>query len=354
MSRPLAIAFLACNKNPDRFREDPSFTYRCENLALALAAQGHEVTLSHLSRPGWGRRPDIVVFHRPQLSWRFWWVQRQLRGQGVRLVADVDDLVFDPALAHHSPAVLNRQLPLGTLRRRFWRHRQALRLFDRVTVSTQALAQALAAEPGPGGAARIFWLPNAVHRSWRTQAEPAAQDRAEPVLRYLPGTRSHDRDFAQVAPLLSSLLRARPGLRLELVGPLTHALDVPADQVQHRPRVPFADYLSEVRRPGIHLAPLEATPFTACKSALKVIEAAFWNQPTVCSPLPDAQRLVGAGACVATTVADWRHWITRLLDEPAAYQAVTCGLRSRILREADIDLLARDWLAAMRPPEEPA
>jgi hypothetical protein len=166
-------------------------------------------------------------------------------------------------------------------------------------------------------------LPNAVHRSWRSQAEPAPQDQAEPVLRYLPGTRSHDRDFAQVAPVLSALLRERPALRLELVGPLSHALDVPADQVQHRPRLPFADYLSEVRRPGIHLAPLETTPFTACKSALKVIEAAFWNQPTVCSPLPDAQRLVGAGACVAATAADWHRWITRLLDEPAAYRAVT-------------------------------
>jgi glycosyltransferase involved in cell wall biosynthesis len=192
-------------------------------------------------------------------------------------------------------------------------------------------------------------LPNAVHRSWRSQAEPAPQDQAEPVLRYLPGTRSHDRDFAQVAPVLSALLRERPALRLELVGPLSHALDVPADQVQHRPRLPFADYLSEVRRPGIHLAPLETTPFTACKSALKVIEAAFWNQPTVCSPLPDAQRLVGAGACVAATAADWHRWITRLLDEPAAYRAVT-GLRSRILREADIDRLALGWLDAVQPP----
>ncbi|MCO5978944.1 glycosyltransferase family protein [Ideonella oryzae] len=354
MSRPLAIAFLACNKNPDRFREDPSFTYRCENLALALAAQGHEVTLAHLSRPGWGRRPDIVVFHRPLLSWRFWWTQRRLRRQGVRLLADVDDLVFDPALAGQSPAVLNGQLPLRALQRRFWRHQQALRLFDRITVSTQALAQALAAQPGPGGADRIFWLPNAVHRRWRTEAEPEVAPCAEPVLRYLPGTHSHDRDFALVAPVLSALLRKRPGLRLELVGPLSFVLDAPPGQVQHRPRLPFADYLAEARRPGIHLAPLEATPFTACKSALKVIEAAFWNQPTVCSPLPDAARFTDTGACVATSAEDWRHWITRLLDEPAVYRAITHGLRSRVLRHADIDHQALAWLEAMRPRAEHA
>ena len=59
-----------------------------------------------------------------------------------------------------------------------------------------------------GAAARIHWLPNAVHRSWRGLDNPPATDRAEPVLRYLPGTRSHDRDFALVAPVLSALLRA--------------------------------------------------------------------------------------------------------------------------------------------------
>lgn len=347
MSRPLAIAFLACNKNPDRFREDPSFTYRCENLALALAAQGHEVTLSHLSRPGWDRRPDIVVFHRPLLSWRFWWTQHRLRRLGVRLVADVDDLVFDPALAAHSPAVLNSQLPIQVLRRRFWRHREALRHFDLITVSTEPLAAAVAQLPRRPVGARVHWLPNAVHRHWRVLPDAPSADPLAPVLRYLPGTPSHDRDFALIAPVLTEVLRARPQARLEVVGPLAFALDLPERQIHHEPRRPFAQYHEVVRAPGINLAPLEATPFTACKSAVKVIESAFWRVPTVGSPLQDARRFAGAGACLAETPADWTRWLSLLLDDGPARRRLTASLRESVLAMADIDRLASDWCEAV-------
>mgnify|MGYP002136724117 CR=1 FL=1 len=203
---------------------------------------------------------------------------------------------------------------------------------------------------GCGSVATAGVTPAWVARGWARYGDRAWKPGDPRIIRYLPGSPSHDRDFALVAPVLSALLRERPGLRLELVGPLSFVLDAPADQVRHQPRVAFPDYLSVVRQPGIHLAPLEATPFTACKSALKVIEAAFWNQPTVCSPLPDAGRLTEAGACVATSVAEWRDWITRLLDDPAVYRGVTHGLRSRILRQADIDRLAQGWLGAMWRP----
>ncbi|MCA6215262.1 hypothetical protein KGA65_01785 [Ideonella sp. B7] len=348
MSRPLAIAFLACNKNPTRFREDPSFTYRCENLGLALAAQGHQVTWSHLTAPGWTRRPDVVVFHRPLLSWTLAWWWLRLRRQGVRLVADVDDLVFDPALAAHSPAVLNGQLPIQALRRRFWRHREALRHFDLITASTEPLAAAAARLPRRPAGAKVHWLPNAVYRGWRTLPAEPATDPLAPVLRYLPGTPSHDRDFALIAPVLTEVLRVRPQARLEVVGPLAFALDLPARQIQHQARRPFADYHQVVRAPGINLAPLEATPFTACKSALKVIESAFWQVPTVCSPLQDALRFVGAGACVAETPADWTRWLSLLLDDGPTRLHLTASLRERVLALADIDQLASDWCETVR------
>ncbi len=348
MSRPLAIAFLACNKNPTRFREDPSFTYRCENLGLALAAQGHQVTWSHVTAPGWTTRPDVVVFHRPLLSWTLAWWWLRLRRQGVRLLADVDDLVFDPALAAHSPAVLNHQLPIQALRRRFWRHREALRHFDLITVSTEALAVAVAQLPRRPAGARVHWLPNAVHRHWRALPDAPSADPLAPVLRYLPGTASHDRDFALIAPVLTEVLRARPQARLEVVGPLSFALDLPERQIQHRPRQPFAQYHEVVRAPGINLAPLEATPFTACKSAVKVIESAFWRVPTVVSPLQDARRFVGAGACVAETPADWGRWLSLLLDDGPARLGLTASLRERVLAVADIDRLASNWCEAVR------
>lgn len=348
MSPRPAVVFVACNKNAARYQDDPSFRYRCDNLAGGLARRGWQVRAVHLSELGpalAAGRPDVLVFHRPIWSLRLaWWLAR-LRHRPVRLVADVDDLIFDPDLAAYSPAVRNGLDAEGTLRRRFRANRRALTRFPLLTTSTEVLAQALAALPGRPAPAQVLWLPNAVHCRW--QDLPAVPASPEPVLRYLPGTRSHDRDFALIAGVLSDVLRARPQARLDIVGPLSVGLDLPPGQVRLRPRVPFEDYAPCVAGARVNLAPLEDTPFNHAKSALKVIEAGFWGVPTVCSPLPDARRFVGRGACVAASPAEWRHWLTRLLDEPDFHAAQVQDLRRRVLAEADIDVQAARWEAAL-------
>lgn len=61
------IDFVATNKKPALFRGDASFIYRCENLAMALQAAGHDARMGRIAdyRPSDAR---AVVFHRPQLS----------------------------------------------------------------------------------------------------------------------------------------------------------------------------------------------------------------------------------------------------------------------------------------------
>lgn len=347
MARPLVIAFLACNKNPARFREDASFVYRCENLAAALARLGHQVHLSHYTLHPWGMRPDVVVFHRPQLTPQWWLLMGWLRRQGVQLVADVDDLIFDPQLAFLSPAVLNGRAELGQIARRFKRHRQALQRFPLLTVSTETLRDELSGLPGLNERASVHWLPNAVHHSWLSmtiRSEVPSPELQVPVLRYLPGTRSHDRDFALIAEPLAALLRARPQARLEVTGPIEFSLSVPEHQVVRRDKQPFACYHQVVAGASVNLAPLEDTRFTRCKSALKVIEAAYWQVPTVCSPLPDARRLSRAGAHLAATDEEWFAKLARLLDDSGYHARQVGSLRRKILEQANVHELARGWL----------
>lgn len=357
MSRPLAIAFLACNKNPARFREDASFVYRCENLAAALAKQGHKVLCEHFTRFDWASSPDLVVFHRPQLTPRLWLLMSWLRQREVRLVADVDDLIFDPAMAHLSPAVLSGRAEPAAIERRFKRHRQALQRFGYITASTEPLRDELLALPGLAQRAHVQVVPNAVHHSWSALGRQLHEDEGGPaaLIRYLPGTRSHDRDFAQIAAPLAAVLRERPGLRLEIVGPLDGELALPPHQVTRREKLPFDRYHQAVRGARVNLAPLEDTRFTRCKSALKVIEAGFWNVPTVCSPLPDARRLAHAGAFAASTAAEWRHWLTRLLDDDGFHAQQATGLRARVMAHANVHSVAADWLqGVMQAPRQPA
>ncbi len=338
---PLRIALLGCNRNAALVRRNPSFTYRCENLAEALRRAGHEVWLGHVSRFPWWRRFDIVQFHRPQDGTRLALLCLWLRARGTRLQADFDDLVFEPALAEASPAVINGLRSLAAVRAEFARHGAALRRIGRASVSTAPLAEAAERLLGR----RPTVVPNAVHGRWR--ALPAPPPAAKPpLMTYLPGTRSHDRDFALVAPAIERVLARHPQARLRVTGPLDFRLQARDGQVQHEEKLPFERFHEAVQRGRVNLAPLEATPFTRCKSALKVIEAGCFGIPTVCSPLPDAERFADAGAVIADGDAAWEAALETLLFDDGAHAAATAGLAERVRARADIDRIAADWLAA--------
>ncbi|MFZ2266498.1 MAG: hypothetical protein WAV95_02865 [Azonexus sp.] len=340
------VAFVACNKNPARFGEDPSFIYRCENLAAGLRAQGAEVWLGHLSSFPWQRRFDWVVFHRPKASWRFRLVCAWLRSRNTGMSADFDDLVFDPAFAPSSPGVLNGLVELAETVHNFAQHDAALACFSTVTVSTQPLADAIARRYQQ---TEVLVLPNAVHWSWHSMPVtnmPGLPER--PVIGYLPGTRSHDRDFSLVSKAVSRVLANHPEVVLSVTGPLSFSVPARPGQIEHHEKMPFSRFHQRFSGVTINLAPLEATPFTCCKSALKVIEGAFWNVPTICSPLPDAERLADAGALMASGEREFEVLLERLLGEPGFYAQVSSGLRQRVLPKADVYVLAKEWLGWVR------
>lgn len=336
------VTFLESSSKIRGYLHDPAFIYRCENLGHALRARGLEVDWGHSL--GWRMpaRVDCVVVHRPRVSFRLWRLVRRLRAQGTRLVADVDDLVFDESYAAFSPAVRNGRAALWRQQRRFREHRGAIRWFDHILVSTEALAEhATRCFPGK----RVSVVHNAVHWHWRRMAYP---DQGDPpsakVVTYLPGTRSHDRDFAMIAEPLGRFLRAHPEVRLRVTGPVEFRLDVPSAQITRGEKVPFASYEQQFLGAWVNLAPLEDTPFNACKSALKALEAGYWGVPTVCSPNPDYRRLAGAGALVAADPSQWLGWLERLLDDNE-YRRIATGLRERTLQLADVNSQAAHFAA---------
>ena len=326
------VAFVACNRNAERFREDPSFIYRCQNLAAALEAQGHRTALLHLRQFPFSPAFDVAIFHRPQRSWRLRFALGQAKRCGTMVLADLDDLIFDPDLAGFSPGVLNGLIPLAATRKTFLAHRRALTLFEGVTVATAPLAEHLRSL---SPAARVAVLPNGVHHSWLSLPPKNTRPPAEPVITYFPGTPSHDRDFAAIAAPLTEFLRRHSEARLRIAGPLRFEIGARPGQIIHREKVPFDSFASLFQGAWVNLAPLEPTPFTRCKSALKVLEAGFWNVPTICSPSPDAARFEGAGAFAA---AEPDAWLERLeyFRDPDRYRQATTGLRQRVLERAAV------------------
>nr|CAA6829789.1 MAG: Unknown protein [uncultured Thiotrichaceae bacterium] len=335
------IVFLACNKNAKLFRKDPSYIYRCENLGSALRQQGHDVEFIHLKHFRFSS-PDVVVFHRPRMSIRLRLLILWLKFKGVMVVAEFDDLVFDLDYAEFSPGVLNNVLSLDKTRGNYARQQDVLGLFDVFTVSTAPLQEhILVLRPER----HVIVLSNAVHHTWRQKEVGVGRgvDWSHPTITYLPGTKSHDRDFRVFAKGLAKFLNDYPQVRLQVTGPLQFDLPVRPEQIIRREKVPFSEYHEHIQSAWVNLSPLESTPFTRCKSALKVIEAGAWGKPTLCSPFPDSGRFLGSGAIQVTSDEELYKELVKLLN-PEYYASYVEGLRKKTLALADINKVAQQFV----------
>ena len=351
------IDFVATNKNAKKFREDASFVYRCENLAHGLEAIGAKTALHHIAVYQPSADTKVVVLHRPRFTPRLVWLIGRLRLAGIPIVADIDDLIVDPGFASASPAARNGALPLHKVQKQFTSQQRALRLVDMVSVSTAPLGEHIG-RLFPGKPTLL--LHNCVHASWRSAPTRRWTEGSLRVILYMPGTKSHDRDFQQVVPVLARFLGAHPEVILDITGHLsaerTGELERslanaqggtgPSSQIRHTPKVPFREYADRFQEGWLNLSPLEASPFNDSKSALKIIEAGFWNIPTLCSPNQDAQRFTDAGAIVAEGDEAWFAALENLLDN-SFYEQRTHDLRAKTLEIADIEENAALLLAAV-------
>ena len=340
----MKIAFFACNRKPDLFRSDPSYIYRCENLGLELMKLGHQVNFCHIAEPVNYKGFDIVVFHRPKDLWRIWWLAKYFRFKGAKIWADFDDLIFDINFAEFSPGFVNGINILRKTKKTYQSHQAALELFDEFTVSTEPLKEHLN-QLFPDK--RVTVISNAVHSTWQenlAKFEPRKIDFSQPILSYLPGTRSHDKDFKFIAPALAEFLKKHKHVKLEITGPLSFQLgDELAEQVVHYEKVEFSRFHERFQNTWVNLAPLEPTPFNRCKSALKVLEASYWGKPTLCSPIPDVLRYREAGAVLLETPEDICTKLNLLLD-PNYYAASTENLRKKALEVSSIQQAAQGFL----------
>ena len=335
-----AIDFIATNRRADLFQRDPSFVYRCDNLARTLGSQGWQTRTIHIKTLSVRDSGQTLVFHRPKASPRLSWLTWRLRKHGVRLIADFDDLVFDPDYAQYSPAVLNGVLALHKMERAFSASRKALELFDVITVSTQPLLEHVQRlVPGK----QVFVLPNAVHHSWLDNALPPADNFDAKTITYFPGTRSHDCDFRMIAAVIERFLDQYPDTRLQITGHLNQDIKARQGQVTQTPRVPFSDYIEYLRTGWVNLAPLEVTPFNHCKSALKVLEAGYWGIPSISSLNPDFERFANAGTMLASTEGQWFDALVKLRDREF-YKTHTTQLRERVLELAGPEQQAEQFI----------
>jgi glycosyltransferase involved in cell wall biosynthesis len=290
-----------------------------------------------ISVPELARGADAIVVYRVPATREILDLIAEARARGVVVLYDVDDLIFDPALADEIPALSilppdEAALWLEGVRR----YRTTMEACDGFVGSTQGLCAHAAAVTG----LPTYRFANGVGLLVAQQSDAALRrPRTSGPLRigYLSGTNTHDHDWALVEPAVAETLRTHADVELWLVGLVqpSPALDGFAARVK---RVPFTDWtaLPKVLRDlDINLAPLTAdSRFNEAKSAIKWLEAALVETPTVASPTEPFREAIddGVNGILATTRDDWQRALTVLLDAPTRHRIGARARRDALLR----------------------
>jgi glycosyltransferase involved in cell wall biosynthesis len=263
-------------------------------------------------------------------------VLRYARANGMRLVYDIDDLVFDPGVAHRIGGL---RVMAPHQRRRFiaaiTRQRRLLLECDLATVSTAPLARAVEVLGRPSAV-----IPNSLNREQLHIAEQiaAAGRPSAGVVRigYFSGTRTHQRDFAICEEALLDIMDRHRELRFRLVG----HLDLGPQWQRYRDRVervgflPPPELLRAIAETDINLAPLEpGNPFCEAKSELKFFEAAIVGVPTIASATEPFAAAIedGISGLLVSDAEGWRRALDLLVTSQDRRRAIGAAAKQRAL-----------------------
>lgn len=315
--------------------DSPGVQYRCIRNAAACVRAGHEAFWKPCADVSpddlcWA---DTVVLWRVEFSGHVDILLQLARKNGADIIFDTDDITFLPHMARFD--IIDGIRSIGATEQRieavFTEMQRTLMRSDLCMAPTDTLA----------GLMRInkpltYTVPNTFDAESLRRSRMALRKRhwagSDGLIRigYATGSRTHQRDFAQVAGILATLLQERADLRLVLFRePGNHhpvllmnefpELTPVADQIEWRDMVALPDLPEETARFDIAIAPLEAgSLFCNAKSELKFFEAALAGVPSVVSPTAPFRQCVTEGMTgfLADTPEEWDSALRTLLASP--------------------------------------
>ncbi len=329
-------------------RPDTStFRYRVHNMVEALREAGIGVAASWFTLADLAlmddvlSRVDVLVLCRTRYSGAIAHLISRARAHGVRILFDVDDLVFDDRYAHLVLDTLDQQHSEDA-----WNHWFAyfarlgavLRLCDGAIVTNTFLGERVRDFCGLDAAVVPNFL-NAAQvglsrRILRAKMASRFGRDGRIHLGYFSGTPTHNRDFAIAAPAIADLLADDPRIKLRIVG----FLDPSGPLAAFRERVevfPLQDFLTLQRLIGeveLNLIPLQDNTFTNCKSELKFFEAAAVGTLSIASPSFTLRAAIRDGTNgFLATAQSWPVTLRRALDRLPDYAGMAIAAAEEVL-----------------------
>ena len=283
---------------------------------------------------------DLLVIYRASPTTQIQQLVELARHHAARIVFDTDDLVWDQRIVEYCNLEQNHDADeIDQLRRGFERTASLMRSVDAFVASTAFLAGLIHADfPQP-----VFVNMNALSQASVAQSETiCVQRRQRPdtqqlLIGYFSGwPRTHEQDLAVALPGIQQALRALPQARLRIVGHFD-STQLPADmqsRVEIAPFVAYDQLLSAIAEVDINIAPIVDNPHRRSKSAVKFLEAALVEVPTIASDLEPYHLIQQARTgYLASTPDAWASHILTLAHDPSLRATIGQAARTQVLAE---------------------
>lgn len=215
---------------------------------------------------------------------------KKVQGCGVKVLFDLDDLVFDYGdlrLIRESVQEKNWLYWAGYV----WGIRRIAKRVDGFICTNEFLAGKL--KRSFGKPVRV--IPNSLNKEQIEVSEQAIKKKKvrknindEFVIGYFSGSPTHARDFALVEPELIRFLKEHENAKLVVVGYMKLSKQmrelIDAGRIEVMEVVDYLRLQKLMSKVDVNIAPLAINDFTNCKSELKFFEAAVVETTTIASP----------------------------------------------------------------------
>lgn len=296
--------------------------YRAFHLWQQLRLAGVNADVRHISQRdalSTAIFHEVLVLHRTPFTGTVGRLIDSVHSRGGLVLADVDDLIFDPSAFQW----INTPDFADPVRASLYQHEMQLQQHtllaaDGVLASTDYLARIVQKMGKP-----VWVHRNAANLDMLAQSEHARENKRPPddryVIGYASGTPTHNLDFAMISPALMRTLDTLPQAELWLIGPLDLAPEWQAygQRVRRFKAVPWRELPFWLSQLDVNLAPLLLdNPFSQSKSEIKFMEAALVGVPTIASATDAYQFAIrhGENGLLARAVEEWQSALQQLID----------------------------------------
>lgn len=310
--------------------------HRCQHPCEQLQGQGIEAAVLQGEAPSLSGYSHAVL-NRVPLSAALAESITAAERAGTRVLFDVDDLIFAPAVLAGMEFVRARPAPD---RQRLLEAVEGIaRTIERCGAglcATPALRRELESRGRSARVARNGVSDEMVRLSEQARAERSGDARVVRI-GFPGGHPGHDFNLRVAEDALVALLQRHPQLELVLIGSIEPSprLRPWADRVEQVPHVAWRRLPFELARLDVCIAPLADNAFNRCKSDIKFLEAALVRVAVVASPVGQLGESIrhGVDGLLADGTEAWTEALSSLVEQPGRRAELAEAACEQVLRD---------------------